>query len=52
MAYIRYKDMMVKIIDFCDINDQEKLEYFWMDKLQTLYPEGLNMKIFNQLKVS
>ena len=43
-----YMDMMVQIIDFCDPNDQEKREDFWMDKLQTLYPEGLNMKRINQ----
>ena len=42
-----YKDMMVQIIDFCDPNDQEKREDFWMDKLRTLYPEGLNMKRIN-----
>ena len=28
--------MMVQIIDFCDPNDQEKREDFWMDKLRTL----------------
>ena len=43
-----YKDMMIQIIDFCDPNDQEKRGDFWMDKLRTLYPEGLNMKIINQ----
>ena len=43
-----YKDMMVEIKDFCDPNDQEKCEDFWMDKLRTLYPDGLNMKIINQ----
>ena len=43
-----YKDMMVEIKDFCDPNDQEKCEDFWMDKLRTLYPEGLNMKSINQ----
>ena len=42
-----YKDMMVQIIDFCDPNDQEKREDFWMDKLRTLYAEGLNMKRIN-----
>ena len=26
-----YKDMMVEIIDFCDPNDQEKREGFWME---------------------
>ena len=40
--------MMIQIIDFCDPNDQEKRGDFWMDKLRTLYPEGLNMKIINQ----
>ena len=42
-----YKDMMVQIIDFCDPNDQEKREDFWMHKL-TLHPEGLNMKRITQ----
>ena len=36
---------MAQIIDFCDPNDQEKLENFWMHKLRTLQcwinPEGL-----------
>ena len=41
-----YKDMMVQ--NFCDPNDQEKRQDFWMDKLRTLYPEGLNMKRINQ----
>ena len=40
--------MMVQIIDFCDPNDQENREDFWMHKLQTLYPEGLNMKRISQ----
>ena len=43
-----YEDMMVQIIDFCDSNNQEKREDFWMDKLRTFYPEGLNMKRINQ----
>ena len=43
-----YKDMMVQIIDICDPNDQEKREDFWVGKLRTLYPEGLNMKRINQ----
>ena len=42
------KDMMVQIIDFCNPNDQEKLEDFWMQKLQTLYSDGLNMKRVDQ----
>ena len=40
--------MMVQIVDFCDPNDQENREDFWMDKLQTLYPKGSNMKRINQ----
>ena len=40
--------MIVQIIDFCDPNNQEKREDFWMYKLQTLYPEGLNTKIINK----
>ena len=36
--------MIVQIIDFCDLNDQEKREDFWIDKLQTICPEALNMK--------
>ena len=39
---------MVQIIDFCDPKDQEKREDFWMHKLKTLYPKGLNMKRINQ----
>ena len=38
-----YEDMMVQIIDFCDPNEQEKRENFLMHKLQTPYPEGLNL---------
>ena len=40
--------MIVQIIDFCDPNDQEKRENFWMHKLRTLYPDGLNHKKINQ----
>ena len=43
--------MMVQIIDLCDPNDQEKREDVWIDKLRTLYPEGLNMKRINQRSV-
>ena len=47
-----YKDMMVHIMDFCDTNNQEKREDFWMYKLWTLYPEGyeknqLTKRFFN-----
>ena len=34
-----YKDMMIQIINFCDPDDREKREDFWMGKLRTLYPE-------------
>ena len=37
-------NMIVQIIDFCDPNHQEKRENFWMHKLRTLYPDGLNHK--------
>ena len=40
--------MIVQTIDFCDLNDQEKKESFWMHKLRTLYPDGLNHKKINQ----
>ena len=43
--------MMVQIIDFCDPNDQEKPEGFWMPKLWTLHTKGLNIKRINQSKV-
>ena len=43
--------MMVQIIDLCDPNDQEKRGGVWMDKLRTLYPEGLNMKRINPRSV-
>ena len=43
-----HNDMIVQIIDFCDPNDQEKRENFWMHKLRTLYPDGLNHKKINQ----
>ena len=39
--------MMAQIIDFCDSDNQEKREDFWMYKLQTLYLEGLNIKRIN-----
>ena len=32
-----HNDMIVQIIDFCDPNDQEKRENFWMHQLRTLY---------------
>ena len=43
-----HNDMIVQIIDFCDPNDQEKRENFWMHKLRTLYHHGLNHKKINQ----
>ena len=39
-----HNDMIVQIIYFCDPNDQEKWENFWIHKLRTLYPDGLNHK--------
>ena len=43
--------MMVQITDFCDPNNQKKLEDFWMHKLRALYLEGLNIKRINQLLI-
>ena len=42
-----HKDMMVQIIDFCDLNNQKKHENC-MRKLRTFYPGGFNMKRINQ----
>ena len=42
-----HQDINVKIIGFCDPNDQEKCGNFWMNKLRTLYPLGLNYKQIN-----
>ena len=50
---MEHSDMIVQIIDFCDLNDQEKQENFWMHKLRTLYPDGLNhKKVINELLTS
>ena len=46
-----HQDINVKIIDFCDPTDQEKREHFWMNKLRTLYPGGLNYKRINHYYV-
>ena len=42
-----YQDINVKIVDFCDPNDQGKVDYFRMNKLRILYPEGLHYKQIN-----
>ena len=42
-----HQDINVKIIGFCDPNDQEKCGNFWLNKLRTLYPLGLNYKQIN-----
>ena len=45
--------MIVQITDFCDPNDQEKQENFWMHKLRTLYPMDLTIeKLINELLTS
>ena len=43
-----HNDMIVQIIDFCGPNAQERRENFWMHKLRTLHPDGLNHKKINQ----
>ena len=39
-----YDDIKVQIIDYCDANDQECREDFWIFNLNTLEPNGLNNK--------
>ena len=39
-----YHDIEVQIIDYCDPNDKERREEFWIFTLQTLQPNGLNVK--------
>ena len=39
-----YKDLIVQIIDHCDPNDPEDREGLWIDKLDTMPPNGLNGK--------
>ena len=39
-----HKDLKVQIIDFCDPNDPERREDFWIYNLETLSPKGLNTK--------
>ena len=42
-----YKNIDVQIIDYCDPNDKEKREHFWIDTLNTWNPFGLNSKGIN-----
>ena len=39
-----YDDIEVQIIDYCDANDQERREDFWIFNLTTLEANGLNKK--------
>ena len=39
-----YDDIKVQIIDYCDANDRERREDFWIFNLNTLEPNGLNNK--------
>ena len=39
-----YKDVSVQIIDYCDPNNKEVREKFWIDTLNTWIPNGLNSK--------
>ena len=39
-----FTDLKVQIIDHCDPNNQERRESFWINKLKTLFPDGLNQK--------
>ena len=42
--HVTYNDLTVQVIDYCDPNDQERREGFWIYHLDTLYPKGLNNK--------
>ena len=37
-------DMHVQIIVYCDPNDKERRESFWIETFQTMHPYGLNFK--------
>ena len=39
-----YDNIKVQMIDYCDANDQEPKEDFWIFNLNTLEPNGLNIK--------
>ena len=39
-----YTDLKVQIIDHCDPNNKEVRENFWINKLKTMHPNGLNQK--------
>ena len=39
-----YDDIKVEIIDYCDPNDEERREDFWIFNLNTLEPNSLNNK--------
>ena len=39
-----YDDIKVHIIDYCDPNDQERREDFWIFNINALEPNGLNNK--------
>ena len=39
------KDCMIKLIDKTDAKDPTRRERFWIYKLQTLTPKGLNIDI-------
>ena len=36
-----HKDMKVQIIDYCDRNNPEPREDFWIYHLDTIFPRGL-----------
>ena len=38
------EDIKVQIIGYCDPNDQEAKEDFWIFHLDTLHPKGLTLK--------
>lgn len=40
----RLKDLKVQIIDVTDVNKPNERESFWMEKLGTYCPKGLNIR--------
>ena len=39
-----HKDIKVQIIDYCDPNNPERREDFWIYHLDTIFPRGLNTR--------
>ena len=42
----RLDDIRIKIIDYTDVSKPEEREGFWVYKLNTFIPDGLNLRDF------